>query len=87
MSCLGVHFALTAEEVDNLKAFEDDAERLEHLQEEIEETYLEEYRELTAQTDKAWDAIHRLLSDGELSYERWPGTAPLHRHRRRADLF
>jgi hypothetical protein len=72
MACLGVHFALTAEEVATLKAFEEDEERLEHVQEVIEERYLNELPELTAQSDKAWDAMHRLLSDGDLSYEEGP---------------
>jgi hypothetical protein len=72
MACLGVHFALTAEEVATLKAFEEDEERLEHVQEVIEERYLNEQPELTAQTDKAWDAMHRLLGDGDLSYEEGP---------------
>jgi len=75
MACLGVHFALTAEEVGTLLSFDDDAERLNHLQGEIEETYMGEHRDLCAQTDKAWDAMHRLLSDGELSY--YDGPEPL----------
>ncbi|CAM3183316.1 YfbM family protein [Rariglobus hedericola] len=75
MSCLGVHFALTAEEVKTLKSFTDDSERLEYLQEEIEETYMDENADFCAQTDKAWDAMHRLLADGELSY--YDGPEPL----------
>jgi hypothetical protein len=53
-------------------SLKDDSSRLEYLQEEIEETYLEEHPELTAQTDKAWDAMHRLLGDGDLSYNEGP---------------
>ena len=75
MSCLGVHFALTADEAKTLKSFEDDSDRLAHLQEEIEETYMNQFPELCAQTDKAWDAMHRLLSDGDLSY--YDGPEPL----------
>lgn len=72
MACLGVHFALTSEEVVCLKSFKDDSERLNHLQEEIEETYMNNFPDLYAETDKAWDAMHRLLSDGELSYDEGP---------------
>ncbi len=75
MACLGVHFALTAEEAKTLKSFKNDSERLEHLQEEIEETYINGRPGLFAETDKAWDAMHRLLSDGELSY--YDGPEPL----------
>jgi hypothetical protein len=77
MSCLGVHFALTAEEVDSLRAFDSEVERLGHLQEVIEEEYMD--RELAeplyAESDKAWDAIHRSLTDGSLTWD--GGTYPL----------
>ena len=69
MACLGVHFALTESEVSHLRSFTRDSDRLEHLQETIEETYMEQFSEFTAQTDKAWDAMHRTLSDGELTWE------------------
>lgn len=68
MGCLGVHFALTAEEAAKLKSFEGDSDRLEYLQEQIEADYFEGHPELKAESDKAWDAIHRLLGDGDLSY-------------------
>src|SRR5436190_6223577 len=72
MSCLGVHFALIESEVTKLKSFPDDAERLDYLQCEIEETYFSDHEEFTAQSDKAWDAMHRSLSDGQLSYDEGP---------------
>jgi len=75
MGCLGVHFALSEEEVGQLRSFSSEQERLEHLQESIEEAYLEEFREFTAESDKAWDALHRALADGELTWE--GGTYPL----------
>jgi hypothetical protein len=75
MGCLGVHFALAAEEVANLKSFESDSDRLEYLQEQIEVDYFEEYPDLKAESDKAWDAMHRLLGDGDLSY--YTGPEPL----------
>lgn len=75
MSCRGVHFSISDEEIVRLREFKDDSSRLEYLQEEIEELYFEEHLERTAETDKAWDAIHRALTDGNLGYEN--GTFPL----------
>ena len=72
MSCLGVHYALTSEEVARLKAFDDDSERLDHLQETIEEDYFANHSEFIAESDKSWDAMHRALSDGQLSYTSGP---------------
>src|SRR5690349_1940245 len=73
MGCLGVHFALTGEEVETLRSLPDDAARLDHLQSVIEEEYLAKHRELTAESDKAWDAMHRALTDGKLT---WDGGEP-----------
>lgn len=75
MACRGVHFALSESEVIALKSQQDDQRRLEYLQETIEEVYFSQYRELLAESDKAWDAIHRVLADGELTYD--GGSYPL----------
>lgn len=72
MACRGVHFSLSADEVQQLRGCASDAERLEMLQEEIEEKYFSEEPERKVETDKAWDAIHRALTDGELSYDSGP---------------
>ena len=69
MACRGVHFALTEVEAIALKERPDDESRLEYLQEHIEETYFDQHAELLAESDKAWDAMHRLLADGELSFD------------------
>ncbi|MFZ6873383.1 YfbM family protein [Undibacterium sp. Di27W] len=69
MSCRGVHFALTASEVAELMSIEDEDARLEHLQEEIETHYFEEAKDYLAESDKAWDAMHRTLADGLLSWD------------------
>jgi hypothetical protein len=69
MSCLGVHFALTKKEVSHLRALEDEQDRLDHLQEVIEEHYLNLEKEFAAQSDKSWDAMHRALADGKLSWD------------------
>jgi hypothetical protein len=69
MSCLGVHFALTEKEVTQLRSLKDEPARLEHLQEVIEATYFGEYPDLKAESDKAWDAMHRTLADGRLTWD------------------
>lgn len=66
MGCLGVHFALDAKSVQKLKSLPSEAERLEYLIEELEEEYFANRKERLAETDKAWDAIHRTLTDGEI---------------------
>jgi hypothetical protein len=67
MGCLGVHFALTEKEVAHLRSLDEQA-RLEHLNEVIEEAYFEEQSEYKAESDKAWDAMHRTLTDGQLTW-------------------
>jgi hypothetical protein len=69
MSCLGVHFALTENEAGHLRSLDNDQARLNHLQEVIEQTYFDEYPELKAESDKAWDAMHRTLADGQLTWD------------------
>lgn len=69
MSCLGVHFALSGDDVALLLSKQNDEERLTLIQDEFEERYFEEPGRYIAQSDKAWDAMHRALSDGLLSYD------------------
>lgn len=75
MSCLGVHFALTADDAAALEAIDDEEDRLEYLTEEIEVRYFEAGGTYKAESDKSWDAMHRLLADGRLSWD--GGTYPL----------
>ena len=75
MSCLGVHFALTEEDVAALRAIEDEQERLSLMQEDIEERYLAKPATYAAESDKSWDAMHRALADGQLTWD--GGTYPL----------
>jgi hypothetical protein len=67
MSCLGVHFVLSDADVATLLDLETDEARLTYVRDVLEE------RELggpgAAQSDKAWDAMHRALGDGELTLE------------------
>lgn len=75
MSCLGVHFALTEADVTALRAIDDEDARLEYIQEDIEERYLAKPGTYAAESDKAWDAMHRALADGHLTWD--GGTYPL----------
>ena len=73
MSALGVHFALADDDARRLLAAEDgDAVRavVEQIEERWDEAWL-------VQTDKAWDAMHRCLSNGTLFCDE--GEYPLNR--------
>jgi hypothetical protein len=69
MAARGVHFALADVEIERLRSFPDDADRLNYLVEELETIYFEEREEYLAESDKAWDAMHRALADGELTWD------------------
>src|SRR3982074_1805608 len=69
MSCLGVHFALTEKEVSHLRSLNDEQDRLEHLQEGPQEHYLNQEKQFASESDKSWEAMHRALSDGEMSWD------------------
>lgn len=75
MACLGVLFSLDEKTVSKLKAFKSDEDRLEFLQEDIEETIMGNEPERFAEFDKSWDALHRSLTDGKLEWTN--GTYPL----------
>ena len=64
MACRGVYFALTKEEEEKILNYSDDNSVIEFIQEEIEEKWDEEWLQ---ETDKAWDAMHRCLTDGTLT--------------------
>ena len=73
MGCLGVHFAIKATTAKRLLKAEGDDEALVEL---VQEEIVEEWDEARLfETDKAWDALHRCLSDGTL--EVTAGTPPL----------
>ena len=75
MSARGVHFALTDEQASRLMDSPDaDNEALLAFVEEIEEGANGEGwdPDWTQETDKAWDAIHRCLTDGKLEWGRSP---------------
>jgi len=69
MSCLGVLFALESSDVERLLAAHQSADgdaAIMSVIEEIEESWSRDWLE---ETDKAWDAIHRCLTDGKLEFE------------------
>jgi hypothetical protein len=64
MACRGVHFAITAEQAQALMAAGGD-DAIRELVEDIEEAWDEDN---LAESDKAWDAMHRCLTGGELEF-------------------
>jgi hypothetical protein len=69
MGCLGVHFSLSSDEVQRLRDLRDESARVDHVRETIEEEYFANQPDRLAETDKAWDAMHRALADGELTWD------------------
>ena len=73
MACLGVHFALTDKQADQLRAAADVGDdALMAVVGEVEEAWDREWLE---ETDKAWDGIHRCLTGGRLEW----GDTPRHK--------
>jgi hypothetical protein len=73
MPCRGVHYALTADEARSLLDAEDNTAvlmALEKIETKGDEAWL-------AMNDKAWDAMHRCLSNGTIYYDE--GEYPLNR--------
>ena len=60
MACRGVHFALTSDQRSKLLGLGNDEDRIDYVVEDIETAWDEAHLQ---QTDKAWDAIHRCLTD------------------------
>lgn len=57
------------EEVAHLLSLDDEQDRLDYVQEVIEEHYLNHEHQFAAESDKSWDALHRALADGEMSWD------------------
>ena len=66
MAARGVHTAITAELRAGLESQSDDEARIDFVLNELEEAWDDDY---VQETDKAWDAIHRSLSE-------WPEDTP-----------
>src|SRR5881392_2285047 len=69
MGCLGVHFSLSPEEVRQIRAIDDESARVDYIHEVIEEEYFANQPERKAESDKSWDAMHRALADGEMTWD------------------
>ncbi len=69
MGSLGVHFSLSPEEVRQIRAIDDESERVHYVYEIIEQEYFANQPARKAESDKSWDAMHRTLSDGELTWD------------------
>jgi hypothetical protein len=67
---LGVHLALSGEDLGRVLDAGDADALVELVTEDLEERYLG--GEWAYSSDKAWDAIHRCLTDGRLLYESGP---------------
>ena len=67
MACRGVHFAITDEDLRDLRHTGSDDALIKVLHEEIEERW-EKDQGFVCETDKAWDAIHRCLTDGRFEF-------------------
>lgn len=74
MACRAVHFSLDATQVEALLGTEE-AERVDYVQEAFEEELWSSDASRAQETDKAWDAIHRSLTDGKLAWDN--GSYPL----------
>lgn len=71
MSHLGVHFALSSKDLARLTKLTEPEALLDFITDDLEERYLNDH-EWAFETDKAWDAIHRCLTDGRLLYASGP---------------
>ena len=67
MACRGVHFAITNDDLSALRGADSDEDLMEVI-ESVEERW-EKDDGFVCETDKAWDAIHRCLCDGSLTFE------------------
>jgi hypothetical protein len=71
----GVHFALSGKDAAWLRVLWSNNARLVFITDHIEERYFEGGKAYVAESDKAWDAMHRALADGKLTRD--GGTYPL----------
>src|SRR5689334_2722552 len=67
MGCRGVHLALDDSDVAAFRAI-DPNERADYVMEVLEEKFFPGDKSRYQESDKAWDAMHRALTDGELDW-------------------
>lgn len=75
MACLGVLFSIDQTVVDTIKKMPSEDERINYIKEVIEEEYFRSHPAWVAELVKAWDALHRSLTDGDLTFDN--GVFPL----------
>ncbi len=68
MGCLAVLFALNEQEIEAFRKVER-TERSYYLHNELEENFWNDFPEYVCELDKSWDAMHRMLTDGNLNFE------------------
>ena len=69
MSCLGVLFSVDKRTVDLIKELPSDDERVDYIREVLEVDHFENNPQWVYELDKAWDGMHRTLTDGELEFD------------------
>jgi len=69
VGCLGVRFALSDAEASHLRSLASERDRLDYIQMDVEESYFADQSEYMAESDKAWDAIHKALTNGRLTWD------------------
>ena len=67
MGCLAVLFALNEQEIEAFRKVER-TERSYYLHNELEENFWNDFPEYVCELDKSWDAMHRMLTDGNLNF-------------------
>ena len=69
MACLGVLFSIDRKTVDLIREFSTDEERIDYVKEVVEVDYFSNNPQWVAELGKAWDALHRSLTDGKLDFD------------------
>lgn len=69
MACLGVLFSVGSNTVDLIENLTSDEERIDYVKEILEEDYFHNHPTWVAELVKAWDALHRSLTDGGLDFD------------------
>lgn len=69
MACLGVLFSIDQKTVEIIEALSSDEKRVDYVKDVLEENYFHKYPQWVAELGKSWDALHRSLTDGKLSFD------------------
>jgi len=69
MACLGVLFSIDQTTIDLIEQLPSEQERIDYVKEVLEEEYFINQPQWVAELDKSWDALHRSLTDGQISWD------------------